>query len=245
MWRGVGHLHKECPEQGNTASIQTCCNCKLVDGEEPHPSNYRGCRQRPTPRTTATSPQDYPFRWWYAATHSNSCSLSRLILGRPAPPALRHNQQVPSQSVEAPNVNSSSLNEMFKVFQLINGAESDEDRAVAITKIILKFMKKWLNIGDICCSRQMTDLSSRQRWRPTSTEPQPLAVTKIWSWTPPWVWLQDWLIDWLTVCRNVTLILTLTWVVISISWQPMRGKDGQWWLVMPRICWELTFREAS
>jgi hypothetical protein len=44
MWCGGGHLHKECPEKGNTASIPTCCNCKLVDGEETHSSNYRGCR---------------------------------------------------------------------------------------------------------------------------------------------------------------------------------------------------------
>jgi hypothetical protein len=44
MWYGGGHLNKECLEKGNTASILTCCNCKLVDGEEPHPSNCRGCR---------------------------------------------------------------------------------------------------------------------------------------------------------------------------------------------------------
>jgi hypothetical protein len=43
MWCGSGHLHKEFPEKGNAASIPTCCNCKLVDGEEPHPSTYRGC----------------------------------------------------------------------------------------------------------------------------------------------------------------------------------------------------------
>jgi hypothetical protein len=45
MCCGNGHLHKECPEKSNTASIRTCCNCKLVDGEEPRPSNYQGCRQ--------------------------------------------------------------------------------------------------------------------------------------------------------------------------------------------------------
>jgi hypothetical protein len=42
MWCGGGHLHKGCPEKGNTALIPTCCNCKLVGGEELHPSNYRG-----------------------------------------------------------------------------------------------------------------------------------------------------------------------------------------------------------
>jgi hypothetical protein len=66
-------------------------------------------------------------------------------------PPLRHNQQqVPSQSVQAPNANSSSLNDMFTVvatiFQQImtqlSGAESEEDRILAITKIVLKLVKK-------------------------------------------------------------------------------------------------------
>jgi hypothetical protein len=39
MWCGGGHLHKECLEKGNAASIPTCCNYKLVDREEPHPSS--------------------------------------------------------------------------------------------------------------------------------------------------------------------------------------------------------------
>jgi hypothetical protein len=43
MWCGGGHLRKECSENANNASTQACCNCKLVDGEKPHPSNYRDC----------------------------------------------------------------------------------------------------------------------------------------------------------------------------------------------------------
>jgi hypothetical protein len=43
MWCGGGHLHKECPEEGNAASTPACCNRKLAEGEKPHPSNYRGC----------------------------------------------------------------------------------------------------------------------------------------------------------------------------------------------------------
>jgi uncharacterized protein YoaH (UPF0181 family) len=66
------------------------------------------------------------------------------------PPSLRHNQQqVPSQSVQAPNVNGLSLNDMFKIvaaiFQQImtqlNGNESEQDRIAAITKVVLKLMK--------------------------------------------------------------------------------------------------------
>jgi hypothetical protein len=69
-----------------------------------------------------------------------------------APPLpLRHNeQQVPSQSVQTANANSSSGNVMFKVVATIlqqivtelNGTESEEDRIMAIKKIVLKVMKQ-------------------------------------------------------------------------------------------------------
>jgi hypothetical protein len=62
LWCGGGHLHKECPEKSNIDSTPACCNCKLVDGEKPHPSNYRGCshakdemqkrKSQRTPKTT-------------------------------------------------------------------------------------------------------------------------------------------------------------------------------------------------
>jgi hypothetical protein len=37
-------LNKEFPEKGNENSTPNCCNCKLKEGEQPHPSAYRGCR---------------------------------------------------------------------------------------------------------------------------------------------------------------------------------------------------------
>jgi hypothetical protein len=43
MWCGGGHLRKDCPEKENTSSTLVCCNCQLVEGEKPHPANYRGC----------------------------------------------------------------------------------------------------------------------------------------------------------------------------------------------------------
>jgi hypothetical protein len=88
------------PAKDNMASILTCCNCKLVDRQEPHPSNYQGCRhakeerceresRRERPRLQweecslpATPLQGYPSRQCYAATHSN---LSHSQLHRPAP----------------------------------------------------------------------------------------------------------------------------------------------------------------
>jgi hypothetical protein len=41
---GGGHLHKECPEKGNTSSTLTCCNCQLAEGKKAHPASYWGSR---------------------------------------------------------------------------------------------------------------------------------------------------------------------------------------------------------
>jgi hypothetical protein len=46
LWFGGGHLHKECPEKGNTSSMPKCCHCRLVEGTKRHAANYRGCRKR-------------------------------------------------------------------------------------------------------------------------------------------------------------------------------------------------------
>jgi hypothetical protein len=102
VWCCGSHLHKECPEKFNAESIPTYCNCKLVDGEEPHPSYHRGCRhakeerrnsRRKRPRLQRegcsllfTSPQDSLSRRRWAARHSNCSSLSRPQLDRPVPP---------------------------------------------------------------------------------------------------------------------------------------------------------------
>jgi hypothetical protein len=43
LWCGRGHLHKDCLEKEIENSSPSCCNCKLKDGERPHPSTYRGC----------------------------------------------------------------------------------------------------------------------------------------------------------------------------------------------------------
>jgi hypothetical protein len=145
------------PGKANTISIRTCCSCKL-GVEKPHPSNYRGCshakeetrkrKSQRAPKTTGrvfSSSQPTPGQTFAAVIRSNSLNLSRSQLHRPAPSPLRHNQQAPRQSVQAPNANSSSLNDKFTVvatiFQQImtefDGAESEEDRIVAITETVL------------------------------------------------------------------------------------------------------------
>jgi hypothetical protein len=43
LWCGGGHLNRECPEKTNTESAPRCCNCTLMEGQNPHPASYRGC----------------------------------------------------------------------------------------------------------------------------------------------------------------------------------------------------------
>jgi hypothetical protein len=43
LWCGGGHMHRECPEKTNTESTLRCCNCTLIERENPHTASYRGC----------------------------------------------------------------------------------------------------------------------------------------------------------------------------------------------------------
>jgi hypothetical protein len=43
LWCSGGHLHSECPDNTNTESTPSCCNCIQVEGEKPDPASYRGC----------------------------------------------------------------------------------------------------------------------------------------------------------------------------------------------------------
>jgi hypothetical protein len=93
----------------------------LVDGEEPLPSNDRGCRQakedvrkrkfQKAPKMTTVrvlfSSHTAPGLSFTMVLYSSS--LSHPQLQWPAPRSLE------AQPVEAPNTNSSSLNDMFKV----------------------------------------------------------------------------------------------------------------------------------
>jgi hypothetical protein len=93
-----------------------------------------------------------------AASSAHGCTGLPHHCGRnECPSPLRHHQ-VPIQSVQTPNVTSWSLNDIFKVVATLlqqimtelNGAESEEDRMIAITKIALKPMKQKTN-GYIEC----------------------------------------------------------------------------------------------
>jgi hypothetical protein len=161
MWCGDGHIHKECPEtekRGN--SIPNCCNCKLKEGERPHPSNYRGCshakeeiqrksqqssNREPTRRKLSTG-YVTPGKSFAAALRNNPQQQTPVVTIEALPPT-QHCTQNAGQSAQAPNGNSSSINDMFKVAsgveQIITGineAVSEEQKIVAITKIVMKLM---------------------------------------------------------------------------------------------------------
>jgi hypothetical protein len=173
MWCGGGHLHKDCPEKGNVASKPACCNCKLGEGEEPHPSNYRGCshakeelrkrkpQRTPKPTTGRVFSSNYinPGMSFAAALRNNTqqqqiphpqldqeASRARVTeVGSPTTEQRHHKHS--GQSAQAPNVNSASLDNMFRVATAVqqimtglNDAVSEEEKILAITKIVLKLM---------------------------------------------------------------------------------------------------------
>jgi hypothetical protein len=43
LWPCLGQLHREFPENKNTKSTPSCCNCTLVEGEKSYPASYRWC----------------------------------------------------------------------------------------------------------------------------------------------------------------------------------------------------------
>jgi hypothetical protein len=133
LWCGGGHLHKECPEKDNSSSTPTCCNCRLAEGEKHQRPNYRGCshateelqRKRPqkSPKTTAG-------RVFSSTLATPGVSFAVALRGSrqqhqqpPAPrtPAIIEKpsssaaapQQSTGQSVPAPNVNISPLDNIL------------------------------------------------------------------------------------------------------------------------------------
>jgi hypothetical protein len=171
LWCGGGPLHKECPEKGNASSKPAYCNCKLGDGEEPHPSNYRGCSHAteelrkkksqgaPKPATARvfTSSFTNPGESIAAALRANKQQKqtphhapqagNSKIPEMGTPVMLQQQQKVTGQSAQASNVNSGSLDNMFKVTTAtqqimtgLNDAASEEEKIVAITRIVHNLM---------------------------------------------------------------------------------------------------------
>jgi hypothetical protein len=160
---GGGHLHKECPETQKENSTPNCCNCKLKEGEQPHPSNYRGCShvkeeslrrrsQRSTPKETLgrtfASRRTMPRKSFAAVLRGNPQQLQTEPAEMTAP-LITPKTQVSGHSVQSSSATTSSLDDMFKVAAIVqqimtefNGAVSEESKIVAITKIVIKLMKQ-------------------------------------------------------------------------------------------------------
>jgi hypothetical protein len=154
LWCGDGHLQKECPEMDNAASSLACFNCQLAEGEKPHAANYRGCK--PLTSSNLTTPGVS----FAAALRGSAAQQQQPPQARQSPvadPPAGENYSTPAsgrqqnagQSVRAPTVSSQPLNNMLRVVTAVqqiitefNGAVSEEDKIVAITKIVLNLMKQ-------------------------------------------------------------------------------------------------------
>jgi hypothetical protein len=171
LWCRGGHLHKECPEKENAAST-ACCNCKLLEEEKPHPANYRGCRHvreklqkrksQKTPRTTTGRLFSYntitPGVSFAAALRGGSAQkeqpqATKLPVVTPPTEAGSKlspgRQQKSGQSVRAPSVNKQPNDDMLTAVTIVQqimtefrGTVSDEDKILAITKIVFNLMNQ-------------------------------------------------------------------------------------------------------
>jgi hypothetical protein len=130
MWCRGGNLHTECAEKDSAASIPTCCNCKLVGGGDPHPSNYRGCShaRNETRKGISQSSEGYIGKGVFFQLHSPwtvlfgdsaqeytataAASAAPACTGLPRHPWAKTSKYQASQF--RLNVNSSSLNGIFK-----------------------------------------------------------------------------------------------------------------------------------
>jgi hypothetical protein len=145
LWCGGGHIHKECPEKGNAASTPSCCNCKLAEGEKPHPSNYRGCshardemrnrKAQRTPKTTtgrvfsshlttqgvsfAAALRSSPDQLQRPHPHNAAAAGPATAEQRRIQAPMQQQQQNTGQSAQASNGNSASLDNMFRVASVV------------------------------------------------------------------------------------------------------------------------------
>jgi hypothetical protein len=143
IWCGGGHLHKESPEKENTSSTLVCCNSQLVEGEKPHPANYRGCRHakeesqrkklqrapKPTTGMVFSSNTVTPGVSFAAALRGGASQeqrpLTRQLPVAVTPEARKSSVSTPvqgqetGQSAQAPNVSSHPFDNMLKVVTVV------------------------------------------------------------------------------------------------------------------------------
>jgi hypothetical protein len=136
----------------------------LAEGEKAHPANYRGCRHvkeqlqkrksQKTPKTT-TAPDIFFAAALRGSTAQEQRSQAFHIPMADPSSAEKPNissfeqQQETGQPVRTAILNSQPLDSMLRVVTVVqkiitefNGAVSDWDKIVAITKIVLNLMKQ-------------------------------------------------------------------------------------------------------
>jgi hypothetical protein len=155
MLCGDGHLHKECPRAEKENSTPNCCNYNLQEGERPHPSSYRGCRHpkeeslrrtnrsslnKGAPWRTFSSNYVTPGQSFAEALRSKSGQQPPMLQAQQArataaepmrgPPPVAQQAQPAGQSVQTSNVNSVSLDDMFKVVAVVQQIMTELNGAV-------------------------------------------------------------------------------------------------------------------
>jgi hypothetical protein len=162
------------------------------------------------------------------ALRSNITAATSSVSGCTSPPRLPWGA--------ASNANSSSLKDMLEavwtIFQQImtelNGAESEEERIVVVTRIVLKLMKQ-----NGCIYMTCTTDYDRDKWQthPLVREGAPhrqnrncLTVTQIWFWVPEGARHQDYLANWPSFVTWLLLRLDLLLSVTDVTAWRGSGK---------------------
>jgi hypothetical protein len=164
LWCGGGHLHRDCPEKDNSFSIPACCNCQLAEGEKAYLTNYRGCRhakeEMPKKKKLQETRQNKTGKVFssnfrrpnvsFAAAVRDQTKQQRQqeeVANTPQPQKLKRKET--DQLVPVTFVNSEPQDKALKTLTVVHqiikelkGAASEEDMAVAITKIVIKLMKE-------------------------------------------------------------------------------------------------------
>jgi hypothetical protein len=147
-------MRKDGPEREKAASTPECCNCKLLEGEKPHPANYRGCRHakeelqksklRRAPKTSTgrmfTSILTTPGVSFVAALRGSAAQQQQpqACQVTVADPPVGKNLSNPAsvhkksgQSVRPTTVSSQPLNNMLRVVTVVQQFMTDFNDAVS------------------------------------------------------------------------------------------------------------------
>jgi hypothetical protein len=137
----------------------------LAEGEKAHPANYRGCKhakEEMRKRKPQTTPKPTAGRVFSSNPVKPHLSFAAALRGQGSQPLYEEapatsnsepetsnpTVQKPGQSVQAPTVNSDSL-EMFGALSVVQqimaelkGAASEEDKFLLVAKIVFNLMKQ-------------------------------------------------------------------------------------------------------